>query len=69
VEESVSLGRNIPLLLLDEPLDAKQCPCYHEGLSNIVDRGYGLRSVVQNLERDSVGRIYINLNLDRMNYG
>jgi len=48
IEESVRLGRNIPLVMLSEPLDVKHCPCCHKGLSNVFDRGYGLRCVVPN---------------------
>ena len=62
VEESVRLGRNIPLVLLDEPLDVEQCPCCHKGLNRVLDRGYGLRRVAPNWDRDSVGRVYINPN-------
>ena len=38
----------------------EQCPCCHKGLSRVFDRGYGLRSVAPNWDRDSAGRIYIN---------
>lgn len=62
VEESGRLGRNIPLVLLDEPLDVKQCPCCHKGLNSVFDCGYGLCFVAPNWDRDSVGRIYINPN-------
>lgn len=60
VEESVRLGRNIPLVLLNEPLDVEQCPCCHKGLSNVFDRGYGLRCVAPNWDRNSFGSIYVN---------
>jgi len=60
IEESVRLGRNIPLVMLSEPLDVKHCPCCHKGLSNVFDRGYGLRCVVPNWDRDSVARVYVN---------
>ena len=53
VEESVRLGRNIPLVLQDEPFEDEQCPGCHKGLSNIFDRGYGLRSVAPNWDRES----------------
>lgn len=60
VDESVRLGRNIPIVLLDEPLDVAHCPCCRKSLSNVIDRGYGLRLVAPNWHTDSAGAIYIN---------
>jgi hypothetical protein len=60
VNESVRLGRNIPIVLLDKPLDVAYCSCCRKSLSNVVDRGYGLRLVAPNWDADSAGVVYIN---------
>jgi hypothetical protein len=58
VEEAARLAQNIPLVLIDEPLDVSHCPCCHKGLSNVIDRGYGLRRAAPNWDTDSLGSIY-----------
>lgn len=60
MEESVRLGLNIPLVIINDPLDVEHYPCCHKGLSNIINRGYSLRRVAPNWDRDSLGTIYIN---------
>ena len=60
VEEFGRIGRNIPLVILEEPMDVLQCACCHTGLSNVIDRGYGVREVAPNWDKDSLGAIYIN---------
>lgn len=60
VDESVRIGRNIPIVILDEPLDVAQCPCCRKSVSNVVDRGYALRRVARNWDTDSSAAIYIN---------
>jgi hypothetical protein len=60
VDESVRLGRNIPIVLLDQPLDVTHCPCCRKSVSNVVERGYALRRVAPNWDTASAGAIYIN---------
>jgi hypothetical protein len=62
VGECARIGKQIPLVLLDGPLDVEQCPCCHKGVSNVIDRGYGLRRAAPNWYKDSLGTIYINPN-------
>ena len=59
-EEVVRVGRRILLVMLSEPLDVDHCPCCRRSLSNVIDRGYGLRRVAPNWQTDSVCTIYIN---------
>ena len=60
VDECVRLGRKIPLVMLNAPLDVELCPCCRKGLSNVIDRGYALRRAAPNWDTDSLGSVYIN---------
>jgi hypothetical protein len=62
VDECARIGKQVPLALLNEPLEVEQCPCCHKSVGNVIDRGYGLRLVAPNWDKDSFGKIYINPN-------
>jgi hypothetical protein len=61
VDEVVRLGRKIPIVMVDGPLDVQGCPCCrHPSLSTVINRGYGLRRVAKNWDTASSASIYIN---------
>ena len=62
VAEAVRLGRHIPIALFERPYDVELCPCCHNSLSPVVDRGYGIRLTAENWDNASCASIYANPN-------
>lgn len=62
VGECARIGKQVPLALINEPLDVELCSCCHKSVGNVIDWGYGLRLAAPNWDKDSLGTIYVNPN-------
>jgi hypothetical protein len=60
VEEVLRIGKNIPIVFIEQPQDITQRPCCHKSLSAVIDRGYTLRLAAADWDINSSAWIYIN---------
>jgi len=62
MSEVCSIGQNIKITLIDEPLPVEYCPCCGNGFSSTVKEGVVIRSTNPNWKTESIMSIYINPN-------
>ncbi|MEO0376077.1 MAG: hypothetical protein AAF329_15940 [Cyanobacteria bacterium P01_A01_bin.17] len=60
LDEVQSIGKNIQLAIIDEPLPVEHCPCCGTGFSNTVKEALVLKATDPNWSVDSVLSVYIN---------
>ncbi len=60
LEEINWLGKEIKLVLIDEPLEISYCPCCSKSLSNTVNAGISKKLTSDTWNKDSVCTVYIN---------
>jgi hypothetical protein len=60
IAEVQSIGKNIKLTLINEPLPIEYCPCCGSAYSNTVKEGFVLKATDPNWHTQSLMSIYIN---------
>ena len=58
--EIYSIGKNIPLAMISEPLPVEYCPCCNHSISHTVSEDFLVRLTDERWAEDSVCSIYIN---------
>ncbi|MCM3172888.1 hypothetical protein [Paenibacillus sp. MER 99-2] len=60
LEEISWLGKDIKLVLIDNPLEIEYCPCCNNSYSNTINSGFIKKLNSGSWEQDSICTIYIN---------
>jgi hypothetical protein len=60
ISEVESIGENIKIFLVDEPLPVDYCPCCGNAFSNVIKEGRVLKATASNWDNESLMSIYIN---------
>lgn len=67
LDDLMFFGKNIPLSVIDKPLDIEYCPCgCNSSLASVLDSNVALKYTAKDWNENSIASIYINPRVPRI---